>query len=709
MKEKARFRKSASERSSNALFRGSLGLRRLALMALIILAAFALRVYDLNGVPPGLTHDEAAHGHDAATVLAGFRPIYFTVGYGREPLYDYVNAGWFTLVGRSVFTLRLASVFWSLPMIALTYAWARRAFGGATALLAAGLLAVSFWPLATARQALRSTALPTIFLVAVISFQRLAYMPRTSIVKARHSAIGAWDLRIGILTFTLALAACLYIYIPARFLWLLFPAALIHFAVFQPALLRRAAWPLAIGLLFAGALAIPLFTYLWTHPGTEGRLEMLDAPVQALREGNLGPILVNAREALLSYFLPGHGDTFLAYNLPGRPFFDPLTALLFFAGVLLCLRRIREPAPAFALLWLLIGIAPALITGPLASFTRSLGAQPITYVLPALALETAVSRVTLRLRSGQAHRSANVASYVLRFASLLPLSLLLLNAALTSRDYFGAWGRAPEVRAAYQHTLIEELRYLQARPDLRPAVVSTIYPLAPHDPYIADMFMPLDSLRFVDARSGLLFPAGGGALVASAGAPLDPVFAGGLASPLDRVILEPEDLDPYFDVFPLPGSVPLPPGGEVQTEGGSLQTPVNLGNAVEFLGWQMLGQSPVELLTLWRVTDPGAVGPSVPPAFHTEASLFLHVLNATGAILTQQDTLDAPSWQWRRGDIIAQIHRVTLPPGTRRVAPASLTLTLGLYNRGDGSRLPVLGPDGQVYGDRLLLSAGEPP
>ena len=669
---------------------------------MILLAAFALRMHGLTDVPPGLTHDEAAHGHDAASVLAGFRPVYFTVGYGREPLYDYANAGWFAALGRSIFTLRLASVFWSMPMIALTYGWARRSFGARTALFAAALLAVSFWPLATARQALRSTALPALFLVAIVAFERLT---RYSTRIARNGEwrefwiqdTGLWILDVGfwILIFGLALAAALYTYLAARGLWLLFPAALIHLAIFAPNRFRRAALPVVAGLLLAGVLAVPLFSYLWAHPGAEGRLEMLEAPLQSLRQGNPRPVLANARETFFSYFLPGHGDSFLAYNLPGQPFFDPLTALLFLAGVLICLRRIKQPAPAFALLWLGVGVAPALLTGPTASFTRSIGAQPVTYVFVALAANELIRRWPL--------------------AKFAIFPMLAITPALTTAAYFKTWGKSPEVRAAYQHTLIEELAYVKGRSDLWPAGLSSVYPSAAHDPYVAEMVMPVTNLRFFDARSALLIAGERGFLLIPAATPLDPFLADFLGPARKRIILAPFDLDSYFQIYPAPDRLPLPPAGvEVQTDAGPLTTPVNIGGALEFWGWQVPGAHPgaplpppggntLTLATFWRVIDPQVVGPVTPPAFKTDASFFLHVLDPEGNIVAQQDTLDAPSWQWQRGDLIVQIHRAPLPPGS----PAPLTLALGLYNRGDGPRLQILGPDGQAHGTRILLDLNE--
>ena len=59
--------------------------QRYAWLVLILLAAASLRLVGLSQIPPGLTHDEADHGLDAWGVVNGDRPIYFTVGYGREP------------------------------------------------------------------------------------------------------------------------------------------------------------------------------------------------------------------------------------------------------------------------------------------------------------------------------------------------------------------------------------------------------------------------------------------------------------------------------------------------------------------------------------------------------------------------------------------------------------------------------------------------
>ena len=116
--------------------------KRYTWLILILLAAASLRLVGLSEIPPGLTHDEADHGLDAWGVVNGIRPVYFTVGYGREPFFDYATAGLMAFLGPSYMAGRLTAVYLSLILIAGTYAWSRRAFGNTTALLTAAGLAV---------------------------------------------------------------------------------------------------------------------------------------------------------------------------------------------------------------------------------------------------------------------------------------------------------------------------------------------------------------------------------------------------------------------------------------------------------------------------------------------------------------------------------------------------------------------------------------
>ena len=225
-----------------------------------------------------------------------------------------------------------------------------------------------------------------------------------------------------------------------------------------------------------------MFLYLRAHPGAEQRLGMLDPPLQALQAGDFSLLLGRGGPTCwLPGLLPGRGDRFLAYTLPGRPFFDPLTGALLAAGMLICLRRWRDPACALALVWFWVGIAPSLVTGPDASFTRSIAAMPVTCLFPARGV-----RRTAGTFAGRADPPAVAGRCSARSAGG--------DGRMRYRDYFLRWGGAPDVRAAYRNNLLTSVRWARDELGAGTAVFSTDYPLEPHDPYLGQLYLPPDRL-----------------------------------------------------------------------------------------------------------------------------------------------------------------------------------------------------------------------
>ncbi len=63
-----------------------------------------------------------------------------------------------------------------------------------------------------------------------------------------------------------------------------------------------------------------------------------------------------------------------------------LPALFFYGGLLLSILRFKRPAYAFALIWLVVGLIPSAVTPQAPSTVRLVGAMPVVYLMPALAL-----------------------------------------------------------------------------------------------------------------------------------------------------------------------------------------------------------------------------------------------------------------------------------------------------------------------------------
>ena len=645
----------------------------------ILLLALALRAYRLTDIPPGLTHDEANHGREAIEILDGILRYYFPLNYGSEPVYSYTVAGLMALIGEGILALRLVNVIFGLAVIGATYIWAKLAFDRRTGLVTALLMAVSFWPLAASREALRAGMLPFFMVVAVWFFWQIIYSNQTAgeAETEKPGTTGSrWRAILLILGFALSIVMTLHIYLAARIAWLLFPAFLLYLAAVHRASFLHSWKPVLAGLLLSGVLTIPMFVFLANNPEAQTRLSMLDSTLEQVQEGNVQPVLENGAEALLAFVWPGYGDSFLAYNIPGRPVFDVISAVFFVIGIVVCLWRWNRLPYAFLLLWFVVGITPSLITGATANTTRNLAALPAVFILPVIGFTTAAD--LLAKRSSISKRAIFVTGAAL---------WLLVAGLITTRDYFIIWGQSPAVRGAYQYTLVKELDYLtDAETDLGPVIISTVYPGPAHDASIALVLTGsrAQQMRWVDARYALLLPESDTTLaMIPDSTPQHPAFEE-LLQPLDRINLGTNELDPGFTVYAVDGA-------KIQT-GAQMLPPVNFGGAVQlmeaqWLSPQVAGGETAELLTVWQVLDPALVGPVHLPTLTTDVAFFTHVLDHDKNIIAQRDALDAPSWSWQTGDTILQIHPLTIPAD---IQPGDYPAVVGMYDKLTGQRLPII-------------------
>ena len=708
-------------------------LRQTGWILLILLVAAAFRLVALSSAPPGMTHDEADHGLTAWEIVNGARELYFTVGYGREPLYDYATALVMAGTGPTILAARLTSAYFSLLMIAAVYAWVRRAFGAPVGLLAAAGLAVGFWPVMAGRQALRSIALPAVFAMAVLFFWQA--------LSAGQGRKGAGEKGgkssplppfspAPFLLFTIAgilLGLTFYTYIPARALWLAFPALAAYVALARPQEPGRLFGGTGLTLTAALMVAAPLLLYLANNPAVEVRIDELAAPLEAAAAGDFALLWANARGALRLFTV--EGDQTWRYNIPGKPVLGPVMGALFYVGLLIAAwlavrglkNRVRPagvrseklgfyspntgPGAFLALMWLVLGFAPVLVTGPGLSVTQAIGVLPVLYVFPALAMVggfSVIKRMTER-NSTPRRQDAKTPRYFsssasLRpgalalnfFAGLLVLALFTTLAAQTARDYFGRWANEPEVRVQYETTMVTALSWLDARGD-GAAAVSTITPSRYHTPAVALLTLRNATVqpRWFDGRESLLLPGEGGLILVPGFTPLpaelQPYLAG--ARLIDELPMRPDDLDRPVRIYALPGA----PLDGLVTEG----LPVRFGEHIELLGYiqpaaNLRPGESLTLVTAWRLLQP------LP-----EASLFTHVVGPAEP-LAVADSLGAPGEAWVAGDVLLQLHAINLSDD---LPAGEYPLAVGVYTRSDGRRLLTTDGHDMVTVGNILVGA----
>ena len=106
--------------------------------------------------------DEAANGLLAADIgLGGERPIFIASYTGKETLFFYLAGVLMQGIGGSLFALRLTSAFLGLLTVAVTYWLGKELLGDRRiAVIAAALLAVSFWHVLLSRLGFRAISQP---------------------------------------------------------------------------------------------------------------------------------------------------------------------------------------------------------------------------------------------------------------------------------------------------------------------------------------------------------------------------------------------------------------------------------------------------------------------------------------------------------------------------------------------------------------------
>jgi uncharacterized membrane protein len=125
----------------------------------------------------------------------------------------------------------------------------------------------------------------------------------------------------------------------------------------------------------------------------------------------------------------------------------------------------------------------------------------------------------------------------------------------------------------------------------------------------------------------------------------------------------------------------------------------NLGNQVKLLGYALATETvrpgePLVLTLYWQATAP----------METSCTVFTHIMDERGTIKAQRDGLPVEGTRltthWRSGEIVIDPYEIMVGP---EVAPGGYVIEVGMYQLESGQRLEVIGTDGQVLDNRVIL------
>jgi 4-amino-4-deoxy-L-arabinose transferase-like glycosyltransferase len=661
--------------------------RRWVPIAVVLLVAAFFRLYRLPTMPWGLAQDEVGNADISLALTRGERAPFLSGGYGHEPLFHYLQLTAIRAFGDNVIGIRMPAVAAGMLLIASAYALVRRRYGQIAGLTTACGLAVSWWPIVFGRIGIRAITFPLLLTLATYFALRAIDAESSGRVLAggarQLDGLSLWGLS------GLLFGGTFYTYTAARLVPFLALVWLAYGLAFQRKALRRHWRGIVLALCVCAAVAGPLYLYLRAHPELDERVRQLAGPLQALRQGDLRPLWRGVVTTLGMFSFDS--DARWTYGIPTRPIFEPVSAALFYLGLVLCVTQVRRPAPAMALGWLGVALVPSMLAPDAPSTVRAIGALPVAYAMLGVAVawlwRGAVRRGT-RPRLGLA---------------LALIALAVGNAIWTYRDGFIAWASDPEVYWLYKTHFADIALYLDRQSDPAPSVVYEAW-VGAVDVHSVRRLLKDETREPRWAQGGRSFVWPAGTDVFTLAMPIysscDPTLWGSYAgmsaviatSPYRfpdgrpgvtfyRIQTEPARSELVADVSANPLLLP-------ETGDRPVPLPVDFGGQVALLGYEMAGYDAeageARVITAWRILSDKLVA----------LSAFVHVLDLDGNLVAQYDAFDAWAESLQPGDVVAQLHPIPVE------SPGEYRLQIGVYTQADQVRLPAL-VDGSQGADRL--------
>lgn len=665
-----------------------------AIAVLLLLIGAFFRLWHLSTAPPGMSAQELINAQIAEGIKQGdVSVIYDEAVPAREGVYHTLLAISTLITGKGVILWRLPSVWIAMLTLALTASLLRYLFGDRVALMALGLMVVSFWPVWMGRAILRIGLVP---LVASFAGYTLA------------RAFRARSVQISSLWFTLggiALGVAQYVHVISWTMLVLFIAFVAYRWSIKRDTLKVHGTNVIFALALSAILTLPLLTYLSRHPGVREPVPLTDQP----------RILAEIPERVLSSIggLALRGDLLPDHNLPGRPMMGPLIAILAVIGIGIAIARWRESSYALTLLWLGIGLIPTAFLPQKPDFEFMGVILPVIFVFPAIGLyqifEAARHYFRDRIRSWSITGIGGVVTL-----------LIVVNAVSTYRDYFITWPMMGDVRHNYQADLGVLAHYLDTSHDPSPVSVCTTPVDKQSDPFaltnqelLSDYLMHRHNLpiRYFDCTQSLILADGGASqrLIFPRGHYYDhlpgPLLAWMRYAEDEHVPYVRPDVVMRVDVSePLANRV----GAFITTaptawppeygESELADLPVSFGYNLAFLGYQVRDNTLrstdwVELTTYWRLDGP-------PPP---ELAVFAHLLGNPVVVMAQVDGLGPRIDTLQTRDVFLQYSMIQTPG---RMAPGYYPLSVGLYIPSTGERLQAF-QNNEAHASRLFLERVE--
>ncbi len=417
----------------------------LAIVLAITAIAAALRLWALDTTPLGLHGDEAWTGLDAQRLLReGWIGPYVLSALGQPTGPLYVTAAFLKFLPDDTETIRLSMASLGVLTIPIAYLAVRSMYDRVVATISIGILTGLMWHLHLSRTGFMVTSWP---LMQMLVLWALWWALRER--RWWQFVIAGGVAGLGVYSYN------------AYLLFLPVPLVALAWTLAREPREQRVAFLRQAGAFAITALivALPLLNYIVTHRaeydlhqeivGVTHQQEWYDAGWVGRVE-----ILTDRTGEFVRGLVWGDRDDFGdGLASPGHPVVHPMIAALALAGIVMVVRRFREPANAVLLSAMLILPLGAILTVSDGLFRRTLGLAPIVAVLAALPLAWVWRRAGV------------VQSRGLRVAGVAAVAAsVIAPGVVTAYQYFGPVQDSFVMRYVYPYELDAASRYMDTLP-----------------------------------------------------------------------------------------------------------------------------------------------------------------------------------------------------------------------------------------------------
>jgi hypothetical protein len=652
---------------------------RFALIALavflIIGTAFVLRLYrfapppvlantitePLTQLPPGLQLDEAYNELSALRFLR--RPIlvpHFAIDQGIAAAHIYFTALVMLFSGPIAEAGRIASMLAGLLSIAAGAWLVRELFRKkyvaaeltALQLIVAAELAITYWFVHMSRFGLELIVVPLLTLIAFALFWRWLHRPSLKL-----SALAGALLGLSLYSYAAAYAVPIVIALTFLGQWLFSQRA------DRPPLKQIAAY----GLTFA-LIVLPLILFAIDRPEAFGtHLETTAATSSTNIIDNIGATL-----ASISF----KGDTFTSYNLPGRSLLDPLQSILFLAGLVICIRRVRQPEFLFVLIWCSVMLLPAIFSGWTPAFNRMSGA------VAGIVLLVSIGAIEL-YRFFNRHRRGLI-------GAILIFTSLAYTTARTAYDYFSVWPTTPGLFVSFSTAERVQAEAIAALPADTRAYIS---PAESDRPMYAYLWQDQPRAKSFNGRKCSVGPLQADRVtVWLINASEDKRTTDRLKALYPQITSQPLWINNGTTIV---RQLTLPIGAQADLPTRSIGSMSDLVQLLKATSDQSIERgADFHTTLLWKFNA----------ATQEDWTESVYLLDANQQVLAQDDNQPCgnsyPTFIWRPGEVMIEDHKLSIPAD---VPSGEYTLAVSFYRLHDGTRLPALDAAGKPIGNALIL------